>query len=370
MSNALSVSTAPAAKSGDIPSLDGLRAVAIAFVFISHLSPEIGAIVPGGFGVTVFFLLSGYLITTLLRQELNKYGSISFRNFYLRRALRLFPLLYLITAVATLLVWLGWIEGENSIAGILSILFYWGNYFVAIHHFDGIPNSMGVVWSLAIEEHFYFIWPLMFIWLARRKPSRRGWALALGLLCLVPLLLRLLLATQFGVDDLYLEHATETRFDSLLFGCVLALVFNPWLDPVPLARPKLELAIVVLALLVLAASLLYRDQLFRYTFRFTIQSLALMPLFWLAVARADWWLFKPLNWWPVRYIGQVSYAVYLVNLMIIFALAQHLPEWSVAIRSVIAVLATWAVAEVLRRYVEHPLGEVRKKLHRRTPQVS
>ena len=108
-----------AKSSGAIPSLDGIRAVSILIVFVAHLGYD--NIVPGGLGVTVFFFLSGYLITTLLRRELAKNGAISLPQFYLRRVLRILPPLYLIVGGATLLAVVGIINSPIELKAVLAL---------------------------------------------------------------------------------------------------------------------------------------------------------------------------------------------------------------------------------------------------------
>ncbi len=142
---------------GSIPSLNGIRAVAVLLVFLAHGGLE--HVVPGGLGVTIFFVLSGYLITTLMRVEHDRHSRIDFRNFYLRRLVRLMPPLVVVVALAALLAALGVIGGAFSAEGLLAALFYFGNYFVIAHDFRGMPAGIGVVWSLAIEEHFYLLFP-------------------------------------------------------------------------------------------------------------------------------------------------------------------------------------------------------------------
>ena len=105
----------------DIPSLNGIRALAVSLVFFAHSGLE--RIVPGGLGVTIFFVLSGYLITTLMRIEHATTGSVSFKAFYLRRVLRLMPPLFIVVAAAALLSSLGVLEGHFSLRGLLSVLF-------------------------------------------------------------------------------------------------------------------------------------------------------------------------------------------------------------------------------------------------------
>jgi peptidoglycan/LPS O-acetylase OafA/YrhL len=109
-----------ATKSFHIPSLDGIRALSFLLVFLSHAGLD--NVVPGLFGVAVFFFLSGYLITTLMRLEIESTGTLSLRNFFLRRALRILPPFYLVVAVLILVVRLGWLPGSLSGADLLVTL--------------------------------------------------------------------------------------------------------------------------------------------------------------------------------------------------------------------------------------------------------
>jgi len=143
--------------SGPIPSLDGIRAVAVSLVFFAHAGLE--HVVPGGLGVTIFFVLSGFLITTLMRIEHARSGRIHFGGFYLRRLLRLMPPLFIVVAAAAALSAAALIDGGFTFGGLLSALFYLGNYHVIAHDFHGMPAGIGVVWSLAIEEHYYLLFP-------------------------------------------------------------------------------------------------------------------------------------------------------------------------------------------------------------------
>jgi peptidoglycan/LPS O-acetylase OafA/YrhL len=147
----------PEYATGAIPSLDGIRAVAVSLVFFAHGGAD--SLVPGGLGVTIFFVLSGYLITTLMRIEHARSGGISYRSFYLRRLLRLMPPLSIVVAAAGLLALASVIDGGFTPGGLFSALFYFGNYYVISHDFDGMPAGLGVVWSLAIEEHYYLLYP-------------------------------------------------------------------------------------------------------------------------------------------------------------------------------------------------------------------
>ena len=197
-----------------IASLDGIRALAVGRVFVAHSGLE--RWVPGGLGVTVFFVLSGFLITTLMRAEQRDTGSISYRAFYLRRALRLMPPLLVVVALALLISELGWTDGEFTLGGLLSVILYLGNYYVIAEDFAGLPVGLGVVWSLAVEEHFYVFYPPLALLLMRAaRPALASWAMV-GL-CTVVLAWRCYLATQPGMEA-HIGMATDTRIDAILVG--------------------------------------------------------------------------------------------------------------------------------------------------------
>ena len=134
---------------GVIPSLDGLRAISISIVLVSHAG--YGSVVPGGLGVTIFFFLSGYLITTLLMDERERSGRIDIGKFYLRRAFRLFPPLLVSLVIAYSLVILGLLDGRISWAGVLAQLLYFANYYSLF--FDPgntTAAGTGILWSPAV----------------------------------------------------------------------------------------------------------------------------------------------------------------------------------------------------------------------------
>ena len=132
-----------------IPSLDGIRALSFLMVFVAHAGLD--AVVPGGFGVTVFFFLSGYLITTLLRVEYDQFGTVSLKNFYLRRILRIWPAFYLVLLLAVALTMLGLVEGSLRVAPLAAQALNVGNYWIIYHGVFGLPAGTGVYWSLAVE---------------------------------------------------------------------------------------------------------------------------------------------------------------------------------------------------------------------------
>lgn len=346
--------------SATIPSLDGIRAIAVALVVFAHSGLEHR--VPGGLGVTIFFVLSGYLITTLMRIEHVRLGGIDYRNFYLRRLLRLMPPLLIVVVVTAVLARFGVIDAEYTAGGLFATLFYFGNYYVIAHDYHGIPQGIGVVWSLAVEEHFYIFYPFLAAFLLRRTRATRA-ALILALLCAAVLAWRYWL-TLHGVADEYINMATDTRIDAILIGCIVALWRNPWIDRQQVqARPH-DWPFLIACLAVLAASLLYRDEFFRHTLRYTLQGLAIAGLLYLSVLRSRQAPFRWLSSRPLVYLGGVSYSVYLTHHVILFALAKHWPQLNAFTILVATLFITLGIAELMRRWVEQPVARLRKRLHR------
>src|SRR4051812_45555770 len=118
-----------------IPSLDGLRAISFGIVFIAHAGLE--KVFPGGFGVTVFFFLSGFLITTLMRTEFEKSGTVSLKAFYLRRVLRILPPFYVVLTLATALTAVGFLGGELIPSAVAAQFLHYANYWIIGHDYTG-----------------------------------------------------------------------------------------------------------------------------------------------------------------------------------------------------------------------------------------
>lgn len=347
-------------RAGQIPALEGIRGVAVSLVFLSH--GGLGHLIPGGFGVTIFFVLSGYLITTLMRQEVAERGSIDFRAFYLRRFLRLTPPLFIVLLLAWLLAVTDLLPGGYTVGGLLSVLLYFANYFVILNDFHGVPAGMGVAWSLAVEEHYYLLYPPVALWLLTRASSRQSLAL-LTSACAVILGWRYWLV-HAGASPEYLEMATDARLDAILFGCILALFRNPWLDPVARARPVRDTLVAMACLGVLAGSFLYREPTFRVTLRYTLQGLALLPLFHMAVTYHRTWPFRVLSWRPLTFLGSISYTIYLVHHVVMNLLLERFPQLSATALLLTAAPISIAIAVPMRRWIEEPCARLRRRLHR------
>jgi peptidoglycan/LPS O-acetylase OafA/YrhL len=346
---------------GTIPSLDGLRALSVSLVFLSH--GGLGSVIPGDLGVTVFFVLSGYLITTLMRTEFAQNGSIDFRAFYLRRCMRLMPPLLIVTSLAVVASLLLSIGGPFEWNGLSSVLLYFSNYFRIIHGELGQPPGLGVTWSLAIEEHYYLLFPPLALVLMRSR-SRSLQAAVLGLLCAVILLWRCWLQSH-SASEAHLEMGTDTRVDAILFGCLLAMVKNPWLDPVPPPDRTRDIGIIVACLALLAATLLWRDPYVRMTFRYSAQCVLVAVLMYLAVARSRHLPFRWLNAGPVAYVGTISYTIYLVHYLVLLAVQKYLSAPGGAAVTALAAALTVIIAALMREMVEKPCARLQRRLRDR-----
>ena len=340
-----------------IPSLDGVRAVSILIVYVAHAG--LSHLIPGGFGVTVFFFLSGFLISTLLRREFARSQRINFKNFYLRRVLRIFPPFYGALLLAIVMVAIGALPGELNWGGISWLALHVGNYLQVLEGTARIPAGTGVYWSLAVEEHYYLTFPLLALFLLRRD-DRRLSAIVLTTIGIVVLVWRVYLVGQgVSADRTYL--ASDTRVDSILWGCLLAMSYNPVLDPPAPIGNRSRVALLVVAFIVLLGCLLYRDPEFRETYRYTLQGLALLPVFYIAVANADWPIFRWLEWKVVRHVGVLSYSLYLVHHVLLYS-GEHLaPNMNVLLRGTLVLGLSLLLSELSLRYMERPIADLRRR---------
>ena len=366
-------------KSFVIPSLDGLRAISILLVFLSHAGLQ--RVVPALFGVTVFFFLSGYLITTLLRLEYEQTGGVSLRDFYWRRVLRIFPPFYLVLGVIVLMALTGVLKGGFTWTAVGAQAFYLSNYQEVFGH-GGQPRGSEMFWSLAVEEHFYLVFPLVFLVLRRWLPQARHQFYALAGLAAAVLAWRFTLV--YGLHAIPLDpsvshhpricHATDTRLDSILFGCMLAVYGNPAIDPTRFSRRFWLRLGVPLGIGALLCSFVYRDPGFRETFRYTLQGLAIFPIFIAVIRFADSRPFRFLNWRWVRFLGVLSYSLYLTHAPVITVFQQWLPlpagsaglskTLHLVVQGVLAFILAVAVSTLIHYAVEKPCARLRRKFSR------
>lgn len=339
------------------PSLDGIRALSFLLVFAAHAGLE--KVVPGGFGVTVFFFLSGYLITTLLRMEGDKDGSIGLRQFYLRRVLRILPPFYLVLALAALAAALGVVPGGVTSRALSAQLLHVANYWIVYRGYEGQPAGTGVYWSLAVEEHFYLLFPCLYLVFLRVVKNRgRQLAIVLGL-CAVVLLWRCILVWGLRSDPDRTYVASDTRVDSILFGCALALYGNPMLDgPSRVSDRAWKWGLLPAGLLLLILTFVYRDPGFRETFRYSIQGVALTPVFVVALRYPTWGPFRLLSLRGLSFLGVLSYPLYLCHHVVLVALE----PLSAGARVPLALGLSLALAWLIHQLVELPCARLRKRL--------
>lgn len=344
------------AKFGYIPGLDGLRAIAVLIVLVAHLGFE--HIVPGGFGVTVFFFISGFLITRLLLAESEKSG-IGLKNFYARRFVRLYPaLLFMLFGTVAIygLMGIGTPTGTELSAGI----FYFTNIFQVITRAttDGLPFMPWThLWSLAVEEHFYLIFPAFM--LLCRNNWKRAALILIGLLAVIPLWRAYIM---FGTNLPYADYnymMTDARIDSLAWGCLLSVLLH-LKGNLKAFKPLLGIIPTLLAGCAIMASFLIRDETFRYTLRFTLQGAALYVLmlnfYYLkaldfAVSIAEW---KWLAW-----TGKISYALYLWHVPLYDLIHRFIDRGPMSLALTTA--ASFAIAAFSFYIVEKPFVALRKR---------
>ncbi|MGJ4909090.1 acyltransferase family protein [Bradyrhizobium sp. HKCCYLRH2015] len=364
--------TAPAASRGTnikgsastlIPSLDGIRALSVLIVVLGHSGLQ--AIVPGGFGVTIFFFLSGFLISTLMLAEHERTGGLDVPSFYARRVFRLMPPLLLSLAIAYGLTAAGLLDGGMTVKGLAAQVLYFANYYgLFFDPGNTVPDGTGILWSLAVEEHFYIVYPLLMTLLLGSALRPRTIGALLGLVCLGVLAWRfhLVHAPGFFSDRTY--YASDTRIDSIAYGCILALVMNPVRQRSASGRMSAaQWALLAGAVAALLVSLVYRDPVFRETARYSLQGLALMPLFYFAVRFADAPLFRDLNRSWVMTLGTYSYAIYLIHNVVIRTIDKNLPAIAAKpyLLFPLALLISVIYAAAIERFIEPYFRQLRHK---------
>jgi peptidoglycan/LPS O-acetylase OafA/YrhL len=351
-----------------IPSLDGIRAASFLVVFVAHAG--LGDRIPGGFGVTVFFFLSGYLITTLMRMEWEARGTLSLKQFYLRRALRILPPFYLTLGLATAAAGLGLLARGFRPSAVVAQALHAFNYWFILHPTPGEPPGTSVYWSLAVEEHFYLFFPLAFIGLRRwvGAPGRR--AAILYAACAAILLWRLVLVYALHATASRTYMGSDTRVDSILYGCALAVYGNPVIDgPSRFSERWWKWAILPVSLGVLLFTFVYRGDAFRETARYSLQGVALAPLFITSIRYPTWLPYRALNTRMASFIGVLSYSLYLVHHVILLAVQAHLAVDPVA-QAVLSLALSIGVAWTIYRLVEKPCAALRRRLSRTKAQAA
>ncbi len=356
-----------------IPALDGLRAVSIMLVMLSHAG--FNRVVPGGLGVTIFFVISGYLITGQMIGEVAATGRLDLRAFYLRRVFRLAPALLVYGLIfVPICAMLG---AATTLPQIAAALFYVANYWELYFGFS-TPSPFPILWSLSVEEHYYLLFPLL---VAALIPDLRRLAVPILAVGLAALLWRFHLerACQGGApwllcglpqapgqsESLRIYHGTDTRFDSILAGALLAWVaaYGPgrW-RAVLIGRPAMLAGLAAILL-----TLLIRNEFFRDTIRYTIQELAIAVVLGNVVLGSRTRLASVLAFPVMTYVGRLSYSLYLYHfgsLMVIVSLLGRF-SWR-DYRFALFFVISFALAMASHHLVEKPMIRLRRRFGSRT----
>jgi peptidoglycan/LPS O-acetylase OafA/YrhL len=285
--------------------LDGIRAVAVLMVIGFHASAP-GA--PGGYlGVDVFFVLSGYLITTLLVEEVERTGSIRLRRFYLRRFMRLTPALLLMLIAYMLLAPLAWpkMAFHTDVRDVLISTFYLSDYASA---YWSAPYYLRHTWSLAVEQHFYLLWPLLVLPLAHNL-SRRNFAVTLASLYLVFTAWRIFcdLHGAFAYDHSY--YSFDTRLSGLTAGSLMAVLLTGKRRPV---WQHAELAALSgLAVIALCSWRFHVLSTGAMIYGIAAVELATLALIYAAMRSEGSRVRRALAHPVPAYVGKMSYGIYL-----------------------------------------------------------
>jgi peptidoglycan/LPS O-acetylase OafA/YrhL len=371
---------APTAVTGrHLPALNGLRGVAVAGVVAYHL--QLGWASGGYLGVDLFFVLSGFLITTLLLEEWAGSGRIRLAAFWGRRAKRLLPALFLVVAALALYLmfnaWLGG-PGANGLVDLSSLrgdaiatLLYvnnWHAIFAGQSYFAqfSAPSPLQHTWSLAIEEQFYLVWPLVLLFvLSRCRRAGRAWrrpgaALAVSLGVLSAVLMAILFTP--GTDPTRVYYGTDTRLFDLMAGATIAFLAAARPQPNPNARRTLHVAGPVAAVVlgvfwVTAGTATGLPTNFMFEGGFLL--CALLAGIVVADARLldPGWFGRALSVRPLHFIGTISYGIYLWHWPVIVYLTGARTGLSGAGLDLVRIAVTLAVSTASYYLVERPIRQ-------------
>jgi peptidoglycan/LPS O-acetylase OafA/YrhL len=357
--------------------LDGIRAIAVLAVIAYHLS---FGWAPGGLlGVQVFFVLSGYLITDLLVAEYRRHQGIRLKQFWLRRARRLLPALFVV-----LFVTVGWATlFDRSQLGALrsdlpSSIFYGSNWWFIFHHVSyfarfGPPSPLGHLWSLSIEEQFYLVWPLLVLAGMRWIHSKRSlMVLTLAVAAGSAVEMALLFAASPNGDPTRVYDGTDTRAFALLIGAALAfgLPRNRTFGPISTSAARLLNVVGGAALAGIFVMFWHTNQYEPSLYKGGMVLLALLTALVIGVTvHPGSGLRTVLGWEPLRWVGERSYAIYLWHYPVI-VMTTPVDSQASLFRSSLQIAATLGLAALSWRYVEEPvrhgaLGRQWERLRRR-----
>ena len=333
-----------------VVALDGLRGLAILLVVIAHAAP---ATLPqlGPLGVIVFFVLSGYLITSILMAEHDATGSIDVRRFFRKRAARLIPamLVVVLAYLLTLLIWARQTEFYRGLVGAALGVTYLMD--VAMSSRPDIPLALTPLWSLAVEEHFYLAWPVVIaVVLSRADESRLRVLVRMIVGLSFPCLIMMAALQAHTTIDLY--FLPTTWIGSLAVGAQVALWARTFADAtLKKSVPRLVgtgfwTSLLVAFVVVVMTTLLARRGLLQASVTAGLVGLLLCRL----IRIPNTWLARLLEWTPIVALGRVSYSVYLLNL----PLMELVRAVGIPFPRLVGGVVSFPLAWLLWRVVERP----------------
>ena len=351
-----------------MPGLDGLRALAVVAVIAYHSEIES---VPGGFlGVEIFFVISGYLITALLLEEFNLNRGINLRQFWVRRARRLLPALFLYIGGSVAFAYSmaeDVVPTKGEVLSTLGYVYNWFGIFQEISYTDVFErkNFFHHLWSLAVEEQFYLLWPVLLLCL--QKHINRKVTISLLILGITSSAFLMWTMYQPFEDPLRVYYGTDTRASGLLIGALLAYIWRPWSVEKSKLFPKGKdasflVGIAAIGILVWANmhyTLLMpdADQLFRGGFLITSTVTAIVIA---CVVIPNSYLNSILGLAPFVWIGKRSYGLYLWHWPV-FQLTRERVDVDINGWELFAVrmFVTLVLVEISYQCVERPIRERR-----------
>jgi len=343
-----------------MPFLDGFRAYAILLVIFGHVNRSFVTLAQ--FGVTLFFFVSGFLITKLLIAEYQRNNTIDLKKFYIRRILRLYPALtFMLITTCILILSFGFrIVYQEILAGFFYYTNYYRIYFPAPLPAANYP-SPGLLWSLAVEEHYYLVFPLLFMLLFSLKNKRFVYIL-IALLLFFPGLriYTFLTATDIQLDLRKIYMLTHYRADSILYGCLSALLIYG-ISYTPYLKFIQSKFCILTGFVFLALTQMIPGELAHYALRFTSQGIAfslIIPGF-LVLSKQHLGM-KLLENKTIVFIGRLSYSLYLFHWVAMATMDLYHPAKNIAWYLLFFTL-TATLSLVSFFLVEKPVLKLRKK---------
>lgn len=330
-----------------IKSLDGWRAIAVILVIFSHMKEVLfidGSLLFkisawGLNGVDLFFAISGYLISKNLISELKISNTINLKKFYLKRVFRLMPVLWINLLVLYILTKLGWIVVSSD--EFLSTLTFWRNYLsTASSHYTG------QMWSLSVEEHFYFFLPL-FLYFIRKSKNVILFSLAIALtvtiwrkLGTMPVIIEQFPLIEFNM------WATFGRFDSLLYGVILAFLDSFYSDK--LTRLKKISPFVVVTILTIVYVL-------PIPLKPTFEAILFPLLIYSTISNEDNIISKILEYPFLTYIGKLSYSIYIWHMLFAYKMPSAPTLVQIIFGNWFSIIPIFLISAFSFRFIETPI---------------